>query len=395
MSDATPSGSPATAPSGTVHWIGTGLSTGSGLRLLCDEAERVVVWGRTADKAAACLARLDLAGRAETRAYTLAALDAELAAGDVVVSMLPATEHLSLLRLCVGRNAHFACSSYVTDEILAEAPAAEAAGVVVLTEAGLDPGLDHVLAHDLVARAREAVGDGPATVRFTSYCGGIPAVPNEFRYRFSWAPRGVLTALLNPARYVEDGAEQVAARPWEATKPYRLGGEDFEVYPNRDSVPFVAQYEFPEGWQVEGFVRGTIRLDGWREAWAEVFEELRRGDLDRIDVLAKELAAKYPTTDADRDRVVLAVGLEAEAPDGARWSGAYLLDLVGDEAESAMARCVSVPLALGIAGILNGTTAHAGLRRAAEGPAEVAHWLEQARAHGIDCVLATGAGAGR
>jgi hypothetical protein len=380
-------------PSGRVHWIGTGLSTGGGLSLLCEEAKRVLVWGRTAGKAAACLARLGLTGQAATRAYSLDALAAELEAGDVVVSMLPATEHPSLLRLCVARSAHFACSSYVSDEILAEAPAAEAAGVVVLTEAGLDPGLDHVLAHDLVARAKAVVGD-TAMVRFTSYCGGIPAVPNEFRYRFSWAPRGVLTALLNPARYVENGAEQVAARPWEATKPCRLAEEDFEVYPNRDSVPFIAQYEFPDGWQVDAFVRGTIRLDGWREAWAEVFEELRRGDMDRIDALAKDLAAKYPTTDADRDRVVLAVGLEAEAPDGTRWAGDYLLDLIGDDEESAMARCVSLPLAFGITGILDGTTTRPGLRRAAEGPEEVAHWLDQARAHGIDCVPTT-TGAGR
>src|SRR5690349_6896635 len=93
-------GGPATsaAPaSGTVHWIGTGLSTGAaGLGLLCDRAERVLLWGRTAERAAGLLARLELTGRAGVRALEDGALAAEVRAGDVVVSMLPATEHAGL-----------------------------------------------------------------------------------------------------------------------------------------------------------------------------------------------------------------------------------------------------------------------------------------------------------
>src|SRR3954467_8437623 len=126
-----------------VHWVGTGLSTGSGVRVLTETAD-VVVYGRTAAKAAACAERLGLAGRVET-----AALDhLAPAAGDVVVSMLPATEHGRLLGVCLAAGAHFANTSYVSPEI---AERARDAGVVVLTEAGLDPGLDHLLAHSLVA----------------------------------------------------------------------------------------------------------------------------------------------------------------------------------------------------------------------------------------------------
>lgn len=224
--------------SGTVHWIGAGLSTGSGLARLCETAERVRLWHRTEERAAQALDRLGLTGRAEPRAYTLTALAAELAPGDVVVSMLPAPEHAAILAVCVREGAHFACSSYVSDAVLEQVPGAAKAGLVVLTEAGLDPGLDHLFAHSLVARAREAIGAGtPASYRFTSYCGGIPAVPNDFRYRFSWAPAGVLNALRSPARYIEDGAQTTVDRPWEATRPHVLDGERFEVYPNRDSVP--------------------------------------------------------------------------------------------------------------------------------------------------------------
>ncbi|MBK3580282.1 saccharopine dehydrogenase NADP-binding domain-containing protein [Streptomyces sp. MBT65] len=373
--------------SGTVHWIGAGLSTGSGLALLCDAAERVRLWHRTEERAAQALDHLGLTGRADPRAFTLAALTAELAPGDVVVSMLPAPEHTALLAACVRGQAHFACSSYVSDAVLEQVPAAEKAGIVVLTEAGLDPGIDHLFAHSLVARAREAIGeDTAASYTLTSYCGGVPAVPNDFRYRFSWAPAGVLGALRSPARYLEDGAETVVARPWEVTRPHGVDGETFEVYPNRDSVPFIEQYGLPTAWTPRTFVRGTLRLEGWLRAWDAVFEELKAGDDTRIAALARELAATYPTTEADRDRVVLAVSLDVRNDAGRTWSGSYLLDLVGDEEESAMARCVSRPLSLAVRHILSDDLP-SGLNRAAETAERSREWLSELAGEGLEFTL--------
>jgi len=371
---------------GTVHWIGAGLSTGSGLGRLCETADRVRLWHRTEQRATDALAHLGLTGRAEPRAYTLPALAAELAPGDVVVSMLPAPEHAGILAACVTSGAHFACSSYVSDPVLEQVPQAEKAGLVVLTEAGLDPGIDHLFAHSLVARAREAIGDDTtASYTFTSYCGGIPAVPNDFKYRFSWAPAGVLNALRSPARYIENATETTADRPWEATRPHTLDGETFEVYPNRDSVPFVEQYELPSTWQARSFVRGTLRLEGWLRAWETVFEELKAGDDVRITALAQELATRYPTTEADRDRVVLAVSLDVRGEDRS-WSGSCLLDLVGDAEESAMARCVSRPLALAVGHILDGSLPP-GLNRAAETAARSEEWLGELSREGLEFTL--------
>ncbi|MGK5628514.1 saccharopine dehydrogenase family protein [Streptomyces sp. URMC 123] len=386
MPDTAPT-APRVPASGTVHWIGTGLSTGrTGLALLCDRAERVVMWGRHESRAADRLARLGLTGRAETRGLDHAELAAELRPGDVVVSMLPATEHPALLRTALAARAHFACTSYVSDALLAEAGAAREAGTVVLTEAGLDPGIDHLMAHRLVEAAREAVGDTATDVDFTSYCGGLPAVPNAFRYRFSWAPYGVLAALGSPSRYIAGGAERTSAHPWEATRRHRLGEEGFEVYPNRDSLPFIAQYGIPDGWRLETFIRGTLRNDGWLRAWEPVFATVRTGDTARIAALAEELAARHPTTEADRDRVVLSVALELRTPDGAGWRGSYLLDRTGDESESAMALCVSLPLAFGVTRVLADATP-AGLHRAAESAEESERWLAFLAGHGLDLTL--------
>ncbi|MBM7168890.1 saccharopine dehydrogenase NADP-binding domain-containing protein [Streptomyces sp. G44] len=359
---------------GTVHWIGAGRSTGSGLRELCDRANRVRLWHRGVERAERRLAELGLTGRAEGRAFTVQALDAELAPGDVVVSMLPPPRHAGLLRLAVARGAHFACSSYASDEMVAEAEKAAEAGVVALTEAGLDPGIDHLFAHSLVREARQKLGDNPADIRFVSYCGGVPAVPNDFRYRFSWAPRGVLNALRSPSRYWHEGRLRTTEQPWEDTVQYTIADEPFEAYPNRDSVPFLTAYALPAAWRPQTFVRGTLRLPGWRAAWEPVFAILRDGDQGRIDGLADELAARYPATADDHDRVVLAVALEVRTDDGAEWSGDYLLDVVGDDRESAMARSVSLPLACGVSDILADRTPP-GLRRAAGEPDAVERWL--------------------
>ncbi|QMU78292.1 saccharopine dehydrogenase [Streptacidiphilus sp. PB12-B1b] len=379
----------ALAASGTVHWVGAGLSTGSGLTGLCRAADQVLLWHRTEERAAESLARLGLSTAATPRAYTREALADDVKEGDVVVSMLPATEHAALLRDCIDRRTHFACSSYASEELSALAQEARPAGVVVLTEAGLDPGIDHLFAHSLLARATAAVDPRKAAeVVFTSYCGGVPATPDAFTYRFSWAPTGVLNALRAPARYVEDGVARTAVHPWEAVKPQLLGDETFEVYPNRDSVPFIAQYQLPEAWTARTFVRGTLRLSGWSRAWEPVFETVRSGDDERIRALALELAAKYPMGAGERDRVVLAVSLDVDAGSAGRWSGRYLLDQQGDQEESAMARCVSKPLALGVRELLAGRLP-AGLNRAVGNVDQAEDWLRQLRDEGIGYTLRT------
>lgn len=367
---------------GVVHWIGAGRSTGSGLSELCGSGAQVRLWHRTLERANASLELLGLRGQAEARAFDPAAFDAELASGDIVVSMLPATEHLELLRACVRRTAHFACTSYVSDEMRELAPVASDRGVVVLAEAGLDPGIDHVLAHDLVDRAAATIGSAPADVAFTSYCGGVPAEPNEFRYRFSWAPRGVLNALRSPARYIVEGKTTSCDQPWQATTVVAVDGHRFEAYPNRDSIPFITQYGLPETWSLSTFMRGTLRLEGWLKAWAPVFETLRTGDEARIGQLADQLALRYPTTAADRDRVVLVVALRARFSQGRSWSGRYLLDVVGDDSESAMARCVSQPLAFGVGEILRGELP-AGLTLGAGSATEARRYLAHLATRGL------------
>jgi saccharopine dehydrogenase (NADP+, L-glutamate forming) len=178
MTAATPgTGRPPAVPaSGTVHWVGAGLSNGrSGLGELADTAQRLVIWGRDPSRVADRIEDLGLTYRAGAGLLEGDALASQVGPGDVVVSMLPGSEHARLLSVARGAGAHFACASYASDAILAAAEGAAGDGLVVLTESGLDPGIDHLMAHHLVALARDQVGDRAADVRFTSYCGGLPA----------------------------------------------------------------------------------------------------------------------------------------------------------------------------------------------------------------------------
>ncbi|MCH7233152.1 hypothetical protein L0U85_20185, partial [Glycomyces sp. L485] len=115
--------------------------------------------------------------------------------------------------------------------------------------------------------------------------------------------------------------------------------------------------------------------------WKDVFDVVDSGDRDQLAALADELAERYPTTEADRDRVVLAVSLDAER-DGERWQGRYALDVTGADADTAMARCVSTSLACGLEALIDGSTGP-GLRRAAADTEAARRWLDRLAAEGL------------
>ena len=68
------------------------------------------------------------------------------------------------------------------------------------------------------------------------------------------------------------------------------GAETFEAYPNRDSLPFLEDYQFDPAWQVDEFVRGTLRLPGWSKAWANVFDEIDILEGEQGDIRLKEMS---------------------------------------------------------------------------------------------------------
>ena len=149
---------------------------------------------------------LDAGGNAD-------ALEAAVREADAVLSLLPARMHAAVAAAGVRWGRGVVTASYACEGVRALAGRAEAAGVPVLCEMGLDPGIDHMSAMRLIDAARAAGGRVRA---FRSLCGGLPApacaaAAGPLRYKFSWSPRGVLSASAAAAIFHEDGARPARA----------------------------------------------------------------------------------------------------------------------------------------------------------------------------------------
>lgn len=364
----------------TIHWCGTGLSAIPGLRRLIQSGRDVTVWNRTVAKAQEAVGDITT----DIRSFDMATLGDALNPGDVVVSMLPGDWHVPLAELAISKSANFVSSSYIAPEMRALDGAAKSANVALVNEVGLDPGIDHLMAHHMVADYRASdVYDPENHLSFISYCGGVPKTPNPFRYKFSWSPLGVLKALRSPSRSVRDYQERHVDRPWNAIESYTAPlsvPESFEVYPNRDSLPFIEQYELQDAGTIREFVRGTLRLNGWADAWSDVFTEVETltgpaGDA-RLAEMSDQFWTDHAYDDGEPDRVILCVGLKAENDGKTVWHKTYVLDAWGDERGTAMARLVSIPVSLAITSVLNGNIP-SGVHAAPSDTKLVTDWMQE------------------
>ncbi|CAM9112010.1 unnamed protein product, partial [Phaeothamnion confervicola] len=197
----------------------------------------------------------------------LSLLAATVAEHDVVVSMLPAPMHPAIAALSVARGKDMVTASYVGPEMRALHDAAVAAGVRLVNEVGLDPGMDHMA----VMRVVDGIARrGGRVTALTSVCGGLPApesADNPLLYKFSWSPAGVLRAAANPATFLRDGrvvsvpgdallaAAEPADHPW--------GALNLEQLPNRDSLAYADLYGVAG--TAETVFRGTLRYAGWSD----------------------------------------------------------------------------------------------------------------------------------
>jgi len=209
----------------------------------------------------------------------------------------------------------------------------------------------------------------------------VPKIPNPFRYKFSWAPVGVLKALRSPSRSLRNFSELRVARPWDAISSYDAPlpqPESFEVYPNRDSYPFLQDYRFDPDWQVRDFVRCTIRLIGWAKAWAPVFAEIETLQGPAGEARLAEMAAEFLRDNSyaagEPDRVVLFVSLQAARDGVAVFDQTWAMDAWGDARGTAMGRLVSVPVSLAVESVLAREMA-VGVQAAPHDPRLVSRWL--------------------
>lgn len=171
---------------------------------------------------------------------------------------------------------------------------AKEAGITVMNEIGLDPGIDHLSAVLTIDEVHKA---GGKVLSFLSYCGGLPAPEdsdNPLGYKFSWSSRGVLLALRNAAKFYKDGQVVEVEGPalMAEAKPYYIyPGYAFVAYPNRDSTPYKERYNIPEA---QTIIRGTLRYQGFPE-YIKALVDIGFLSEDPVDILKEKNTWKKAT----------------------------------------------------------------------------------------------------
>lgn len=192
-------------------------------------------------------------------------LESAISKHDVVVSLIPYTYHAAVIKAACKHKVDVVTTSYVSDAIRELAPEIEKAGITVMNEIGVDPGVDHLYA---VKAIDDIHKEGGKVKSFLSYCGGLPApeaADNPLGYKFSWSSRGVLLALRNTGKFYQAPHKepQVVSGVdlMKSAKPYYINPAfAFVAYPNRDSSPFREWYNIPEA---ETVIRGTLRYQSF------------------------------------------------------------------------------------------------------------------------------------
>ncbi|WP_026135831.1 saccharopine dehydrogenase family protein [Nafulsella turpanensis] len=206
-----------------------------------------------------------------------AQLTAAVKGADVVISMVPASFHLPVAKACLAHQKHMISASYVSPEVRELNGEAQKKGVLILKECGLDPGLDHMTAMEVINRIRK---EGGELLSFKSFTGGLVAPEsdnNPWNYKFSWNPRNVVLAGQGTAQYIRHGQYKYIPyhKLFTRTEPIEVDGMgEFEGYANRDSLSYRQVYGIDN---IPTLLRGTIRRKGYSRAW-NVFVQLGMTD---------------------------------------------------------------------------------------------------------------------
>jgi saccharopine dehydrogenase (NADP+, L-glutamate forming) len=245
--------------------LGAGLVSRPLVVYLLKHGFHVTVATRTVSKARALVGKNRLGKAVAWTNDNTEALKKLVAESDLVVSLLPPAFHVGVGNVCLEQGKHLLTTSYVSDAMKALDGPARQKGLVYMNESGLDPGIDHMSAMRIIHRIEKK---GGKVMSFRSMTGALPSFGsnnNPFGYKFSWAPRGVLLASRNSARWLEDGQE-VNIPGERLFENYRLedveGVGTFENYPNRNSVQYREIYGLRDARTV---YRGTYRMTGWCE----------------------------------------------------------------------------------------------------------------------------------
>ncbi len=197
---------------------------------------------------------------------------------DLVISMLPARFHVEVAKDCISFGKHMVTASYISNEMKALDKAAKEKGLVFMNEIGVDPGIDHMSAMQIIDQIK---GIGGKMLLFESFTGGLVAPENDnnlWNYKFTWNPRNVVLAGQGgAAMFIQEGTYKYIPyhKLFRRTEFLNINGSgNYEAYANRDSLKYRSIYGL-DG--IPTMYRGTIRKVGFSRAW-NIFVQLGMTD---------------------------------------------------------------------------------------------------------------------
>lgn len=262
--------------------IGAGRSSSSLIRFLLEHSQEED-WEITVGDRDEELVKSKIGDHPRARAVIFDALNddfrrPELERADFVISMLPARFHMEVARDCVELKKNLITPSYVTDEMWELDEAAKEAGIIIMNEIGVDPGIDHLSAKKVLD---DIAAMGGKMTCFESFTGGLVAPEsdnNPWGYKFTWNPRNVVLAGQGgAAKFIQKGKYKYIPyhKLFRRTEIIEIEGYGrFEGYANRDSLKYRDIYGLDD---IPTIYRGTFRRAGFCRAW-NIFVQLGMTD---------------------------------------------------------------------------------------------------------------------
>ncbi len=252
--------------------IGSGKSASYLIKYLLDKSESEQLYISVGDLSLSSAKKL-IGSHPNANAIPLDVFDKNsrseaIESADIVVSMLPARFHIEVAKDCIAFGKHMVTASYVSEQMQALNTAAKNKGLVFMNEIGVDPGIDHMSAMQVIDRIRDK---GGKMVLFESFTGGLVAPESDnnlWNYKFTWNPRNVVTAGQGgAAKFLQEGTYKYIPynRLFRRTEFLEIEGFGrFEAYANRDSLKYQDDYKLND---IRTLYRGTMRRVGFSRAW--------------------------------------------------------------------------------------------------------------------------------
>ncbi len=191
---------------------------------------------------------------------------------DIVISLMPAALHYLIALDCIEFKKNLLTASYIDEQIHKLKDEIKNKNLLFLYEMGLDPGIDHMSAMQLIHRIKN---NGGVITSFKSHCGGLVAPEsddNPWHYKISWNPHNIILAGKDGAVYKEhnETKRKSYTELFENCNSVKIPGlKDLSNYPNRDSLSYIPVYALEKA---ETFIRTTLRHPDFCFGWKNIID---------------------------------------------------------------------------------------------------------------------------